>query len=308
MKRIFRPILWVIGLPWRLVKGLFRAIGAAWQRFIGFFTEVPEDISITDTVADALGSRETLKETLAGLGEHIDAMRKALLRSVVALSLTTGLSLLFTRQLMGVLARPLGDITQLQVIEPTEAVGVFMRVGLLSGVAFAMPWIILEIYLFIAPGLMPRSRVTLLGAIPAASILFVLGMTFTYFVMLPTAIPFLRDFLGFKAAWRPSAYFGLVTSLMFWVGLAFQMPLIVYALAAVGLLHARQLVQQWRVAVVVIAVIAAAVTPTVDPVNMALVMLPMILLYGFSIVGASVAERSRRRDLLRRAIADGGGP
>jgi sec-independent protein translocase protein TatC len=177
-----------------------------------------------------------------------------------------------------------------------------MRVSLLSGVAFAMPWLVMELYLFIAPGLMPRSRVLLLLAIPAASLLFVLGMAFTYFLMLPAAVPFLYNFLEFRAAWRPSAYFNLVTSLMFWIGITFQMPLVVYALAAVGLLNARQLASQWRVAFVAIAVIAAAITPTVDPVSMAVVMLPLIGLYGFSILGAMVAGAGRRRAQARRGL------
>jgi sec-independent protein translocase protein TatC len=226
---------------------------------------------------------------------------------VIALAITTALSFLFAEELMLVLARPLGPggISQLTVIEPTEAVGVFMRVSLLAGVAFAMPWIVLELYLFVAPGLMPRSRVLLLLAIPTASLLFVLGMAFTYFVMLPTAIPFLANFLDFQASWRPSAYFGLVTSLMFWIGIAFQMPLVVYALAAVGLLNARQLAQQWRVAVVVSAILAAMVTPTVDPVNMALVMAPMFALYLFSILGAAVAGAGRRRAAARRPLQTG---
>jgi sec-independent protein translocase protein TatC len=304
MKKILKRLLWVITLPWRLVSSAFRGVRAFFHRVVLFFTEVPEDVSLTDTVSEAFGNQDSLRETLGGLGEHVDALRRALFRSLIALALTTALSFLFAERLMEALSVPLGGTTELQVIEPTEAVGVFMRVSLLSGVAFAMPWIVLELFLFVAPGLMPRSRLMMLGAIPAATALFLLGMAFTYFVMLPTAVPFLKNFLGFKAAWRPSAYFGLVTSLMFWVGLAFQMPLVVYALAAVGLIRARQLAQQWRLAIVIIAVIAAAVTPTVDPVNMALVMLPMILLYGFSIVGASVAERARRRDQGRRAIAE----
>ncbi len=82
---------------------------------------------------------------------------------------------------------------------------------------------------------------------------------------------------------------------MFWVGVAFQLPLVVYALAAVGLLRAGQLVAQWRVAIVAIAIISATITPTTDPINMGLVMVPMILLYGISIVGAWIAERGLRR-------------
>jgi sec-independent protein translocase protein TatC len=186
-------------------------------------------------------------------------------------------------------------LAKMQVIEPTESVGVFMRVSLLAGTAFAMPWIVFEIYLFIAPGLYPRSRILLLLALPVISLLFLAGLLFTYLVMLPTAIPFLERFMGFRAAWRPTAYFGLVTNLMFWVGVAFQLPLIIYALASVGLLRTKQLIAQWRVAVLAIAVIAAAITPTTDPVNMGLVMLPMILLYFVSILGAWFAERGLQR-------------
>ncbi len=303
IKRLLRGLWWVITLPARPFVPAARRVRSWWQRFIAFFTEVPEDVSLTEAVGDVFESKDAFRLALAGLGEHVDALRKHLLRSVVVLAITTGLSLTFTTQLMDFLAVPIGPDgrSQLTVIEPTEAIGVFMRVGLLAGLAFAMPWIVMEIYLFVAPGLMPRSRITMLAVIPLASILFLLGLAFTYFVMLPTAIPFLFSFLDFEANWRPSAYFGLVTSLMFWIGLAFQLPLIIYALAAVGLVNARQLANQWRAAIVVIAIIAAVITPTVDPVNMGLVMAPMILLYGFSILGAMVAGGRRRAAAARAA-------
>jgi len=323
MKKSLQTLWRIVTFPFRIVAApflwLWRRLGAV----RGFFTEVPEEVTLTDTLGEAIGSRDALMRILSGLGEHLEALRKHLFRALVALGLTTAVSFTFANQLMAALAVPLGEDTQvqlfqlirlpprealaqflrlgaeglskLQVIEPTESIGVFMRVSLLAGVAFAMPWIVLEVYLFIAPGLMPPSRVRLLLAIPAASLMFILGLIFTYLVMLPTAVPFLYAFAGFRAAWRPSAYFALVTGLMFWIGLAFQMPLVLYALADVGLIRARQLAEQWRVAVIVIAIIAAAVTPTVDPVNMGLVMLPMILLYAFSILGAAIAERGRRR-------------
>ena len=312
--------LWaLVTLPVRLIGWLFGRLRALRD----FFTVAPEDASLADTLGDALESREALKHTLAGMGEHIDALRGHLLRAVLALAATTVFSILFADRLLQALAVPLGNdaqarllaaatvppgellgrlaalgaegMTKMQVIEPTESIGVFMRVALLAGVALAMPWIVMEAYLFIAPGLMPRSRVLLLIAMPAASLLFLTGILFTYFIMLPAAVPFLYNFMGFRAAWRPTAYFGLITNLMFWIGVAFQMPLVIYALAAVGLVRARQLAEYWRFAVVVIAILAATITPTVDPVNMALVMLPMILLYFLSIAGAWVAQLGRRR-------------
>ncbi|MCC7359103.1 MAG: twin-arginine translocase subunit TatC [Anaerolineales bacterium] len=297
LKRLWAGITW----PFRMVAAFFRGIGNGLRQIKAFFTEVPEEVSLTETVGEALSGKEGFWGIIAGLGEHIDAMRIHLLRAVIALAITTAISFLFAQTFMEWLARPLGSLTQLQVIEPTESIGVYMRVSLLAGLALAMPWIVMEIYLFVAPGLMPRSRVALLLAIPAVSILFILGLAFTYFVMLPAAIQFLYSFGSFKAAWRPSAYFGLVTSLMFWVGVSFQMPMVIYAVASVGLLRAKQLVAQWKVALVVITIIAAMITPTVDPVNQALVMAPMIALYGLSIVGAAVAERARGRSLAERA-------
>jgi len=296
IRRLLRGLVWVLMLPLRPFAPLGRWVRDRWRSFTGFFTEVPEDVSLTDAVGDVFDDKNAFRETLMGLGEHVDALRRHLLRSIIVLAITTAISLTFTTKLMDFLASPIGPDgrSQLTVIEPTEAIGVYMRVGLLSGLALAMPWIVMEIYLFVAPGLMPRSRITMLGIIPLASVLFILGLAFTYYVMLPTAIPFLFNFLEFRAAWRPSAYFGLVTSLMFWIGVAFQLPLIIYALAAVGLVSARQLANQWRAAIVAIAIIAAVITPTVDPVNMALVMAPMILLYGFSILGAIVAGGRRQ--------------
>jgi sec-independent protein translocase protein TatC len=130
-------------------------------------------------------------------------------------------------------------------------------------------------------------------AIPAVVIFFLGGMMFAYFVMLPTAIPFLLNFLGMTPQIRPSSYISFTTGLMFWVGIAFEFPLVIFVLAGVGLVKAKTLAQQWRLAVVIIAIVAAAITPTVDPVNMSLVMGPMILLYFLSIGLAAIAQRGR---------------
>jgi sec-independent protein translocase protein TatC len=128
-------------------------------------------------------------------------------------------------------------------------------------------------------------------------IFFIGGMAFAYFVLLPTAIPFLINFGGITSQIRPSSYIRFVTSIMFWIGIAFQFPLIIYVLARVGLVRSKLLMEQWRLAVVIIAVLSAAITPTIDPVNMALVMGPMIVLYFLGIVLATIAERARSRNL-----------
>ena len=122
-------------------------------------------------------------------------------------------------------------------------------------------------------------------------------MAFTFYVLLPSAIPFLGNFTAITQSWRAGDYFGFVTGLMIWIGLFFEFPLIIYILSSIGLVKPAVLAKQWRLAIVVISIIAAAVTPTVDPVNMGLVMIPMILLYFFSIGMSYIAYAGRKRNM-----------
>jgi len=175
-----------------------------------------------------------------------------------------------------------------------------MRVSLLTAFAVTLPYLILEIWLFVGPGLSRDSRIFGLYAIPIAVVFFIGGMAFAYFVLLPQAIPFLVNFGGITSQIRPSSYIRFVTSIMFWIGIAFQFPLIIYVLARVGLVKAKVLSANWRLAVVIIAILSAMITPTIDPVNMALVMGPMIVLYFFGILLAVFAERTRARNLAKQ--------
>jgi sec-independent protein translocase protein TatC len=99
--------------------------------------------------------------------------------------------------------------------------------------------------------------------------------------------------MGMTSQLRPSSYIRFVTNIMLGVGAAFQFPLIIYVLARMGIVRGKVLKDQWRLAIVIMAVLAAAITPTVDPVNMALVMGPMLVLYLLSIGLAQLAERNR---------------
>ena len=120
--------------------------------------------------------------------------------------------------------------------------------------------------------------------VPLAGVLFATGVAFTWFVMLPSAVPFLTSFLGITTHVRPENYFDFVTRLMFWIGLCFELPLVLMFLAKLKIVTTRQLASGWRYAVVAIAIVAAAVTPTVDPVNMGLVMAPLMALYLLSLL------------------------
>jgi sec-independent protein translocase protein TatC len=178
----------------------------------------------------------------------------------------------------------------------TESIGVFMKVALVAGIAVATPYLAFEVWLFFAPGIMPRSKQLGLLSIPLALVFFVGGMAFAYYLMLPTALPFLLDFLGIATKLRPASYFEFITGLMFWIGVAFEFPLVIFGISAMGFIEPKTLVKQWRLAVVVIAVLAAMITPTVDPVNMTLVMGPMVGLYFLSILFSWLALKTRGSD------------
>ncbi len=230
-------------------------------------------------------------ETSMPLLQHLDELRQRVFKAFFALIITTGISFVFAGQMIDFMAKPIGGSKALVSIEVTENIAIFMRVAMLSGVLLAMPIIVYQVLRFLLPGLKPNERTWLLVIVPMATILFVAGVAFTWFVMLPSALPFLIHFLGITTQVRPLNYFEFVTTLMFWIGICFELPLLVMFLARLKIVSAKQLLKAWRYAVVAIAIIAAAVTPTVDPINMGLVMLPLIGLYGISIILAAIVRR-----------------
>lgn len=290
MRKRLSAIWRFITTPFRVIAWFFRAISRwlnnTYQKIHYFMTTEPEDEPLPDTFAKTV-------ENPAGLLEHVDALRKHLLRATLFLMVTTGLSFAFATQIIDLLAQPIGGIKSLQAIDVTEPLSVFMRVSLLSGFALALPYIVLELWLFAAPGLRRKERIFGLVAIPLVLIFFVGGMLFAYFLMLPTALPFLLNFMDIPTIPRPSTYIGFVTSLLFWIGMIFEFPLVIYVLAGMGLVSSKMLISQWRLAMVIIAVAAAAITPTVDPISMSIVMAPMIALYFLSIGLAKIAQRGR---------------
>lgn len=223
--------------------------------------------------------------------EHIEELRRRLFRALIALAVGTAISALLVNHFLDWLARPIGGLEKLEAIEVTENLGVFMQVALLGGVILAMPVIVYQLWRFVSPGLLPHEKRYVYILAPAATLLFIAGAAFAYFVMLPTAVPALLGLAPIPTRPRPANYISFVTGLMFWVGISFEMPLFIFFLAKVGLVSPRTLLRNWRLAVFLIALLAALVTPTGDPINMALVMAPLTILYGLSILLARVAYR-----------------
>jgi len=222
--------------------------------------------------------------------QHLEELRDRLIKSAIAVTVTTLLSFVFARQFLQLLIVPMGETPPVSS-SPTTNIVVFTKVALISGVALAMPVLVYQLIGFIAPGLTRREKRYLYLILPGATLSFVAGIAFAYFVMLPMAIPFLKGFLGdiVRPNWFVDKYISFITSLLFWVGLSFETPLLIFFLAKLGVVTPAVLSHYRKYAVLVIAVISAVITPTPDPFNMILVMGPLILLYEIGILLAKLA-------------------
>ncbi|WP_420642704.1 twin-arginine translocase subunit TatC [Candidatus Leptofilum sp.] len=254
--------------------------------------------SPSDTLIDE--GLEAGSLTLLG---HLNELRIRLTYVAVALLVTTAFSFAFAEPvlqfLLGPYAQSIEGIVELQTLEPTEGIETFFRISLLSGAIFSMPVILYQFWQFIVPGLTRNEKRYVFIFLPSALILFALGILFAWFVLIPAAIFFLAGFLStiFKPEWTPTGYIGFVLRMLFWIGIAFEMPVIIYFVARVGVVTAKALREQWRFAVVGIAVLAAIITPSIDPVTMLLTMAPLLILYVLSIGLAVVGQRQFERSV-----------
>jgi sec-independent protein translocase protein TatC len=232
-------------------------------------------------------------ETVRGqtILEHLDEVRVRVMWAAAGLFVGVVISFAFTQQLLNILIEPYGE--RLQTLSPTEGIQTYFRVALIAGVTIAMPWILYQLWLFISPGLHEHERKYVYLFVPSATLLFLLGVAFAWLVLLPSAINFLSTFMPqiFSAEWTSQEYIGFATSFIFWMGISFQLPLIIYFLSRFGIVSSGMLREHWRIAIVGIAVIAAVVTPSIDPVTMLLTMLPLVLLYLLSIALAFLGYR-----------------
>lgn len=236
-----------------------------------------------------------MKDEKQSLMEHLEALRKTLLLILIGLVVGVVLAVFFVKPIIAFLAIPIGGLDQLHAIEVTESVGVYMRVALLTGLIVSLPWVFYQLFRFIGKGLKENERKGILIAVPFATIMFLGGVAFAFYIMLPASLEFLMGILGIQTLIRIKSYFSFVSNLLFWIGVSFELPLIAFVLARFGILKAKVMLKSWRIAIVVIAILAAIITPTGDPVNMAIFMIPLFVLYLLSIGLAALAEKQRAK-------------
>ena len=236
-----------------------------------------------------------------GFFDHFNELRRRVTRAFLGVLVGTVIGAIFAEQALAYLGRPYLGVTgetQFLIIDVTGSVVAYFRVALLIGGTLAVPIVTYQLVMFVLPAMTKRERRFFLLAMPAVFILFLIGVAFAWFVLIPPALSFLEGFQSelFRTEWEASRYISFTTSLLFWMGVAFETPLVLFILSLIGFVTARPLIKNWRLAIVISAVAAAMITPTIDPVNMGLVMGPLLVLYVISIFLVMIGTRMHRRD------------
>jgi sec-independent protein translocase protein TatC len=249
----------------------------------------------------------------APLLDHLEELRWRIIWSVGAWIVGTGIAFNFLPQILAFLRRPLdlytsirGQKVEIISLDVTEQLTTSFLMAAFAGLIVAMPVILTQVWLFVAPGLTRKERGYAVPFIAGSLFAFLLGNAFAYFVALPFALQFLLTFLpGVTAQLTIGNYVNSVITPMMLMGALFQLPVLMFLLSKIGIISSKFYATQRRIAVFAIVVLAAIVTPTSDPVNLAIASVPLILLYEIGIMLARLAERQNAR-AQQLALAGGG--
>ena len=233
--------------------------------------------------------------------DHLEELRRRLAVSLLSLLLAVGLSFTQVERIIGWLQRPAaGRLPRFAFMSLTEPLLAYLKVALLAGCVMAMPILLAQAWGFVRSGLTPKERASGLVFIGWGSLNFLLGAAFGYFLLLPAS---LRVLLSVGTSYLQPVisidrYLSFVTTLIFWCGMIFELPVLLVVLTRLGIVTPTWLRQQRPYAVLVLVIIAAIVTPTTDPVNLFLMAVPLILLYELSILLAHLARPARSSRLV----------
>ena len=237
--------------------------------------------------------------------EHLEELRQRLIRCIIYIAVGTAATWAFRGSLIGLLQTPLQVAAQgfhqhveFMILKPWEGFTLSINIALVGGIILSFPLTFMEAWLFVEPALEPHERKWVVPLLPAAFALFCSGVAFCYWLS-PRTLAILLRFnatLGAEFKYVLADYLGFILKLMVVFGAMFELPLIVMFLSAVGIVRYSWWAAKWRMAIVLIAVIAAVVTPTPDAVTMSFLCGPMVGLYLLSLGLAWIVDKNRREE------------
>src|SRR5947199_10503053 len=248
--------------------------------------------------------REEEQEELHGqmsFLDHLEELRKRIINSLISIGVALGVCWTFADALFRTVSRPIlkAGITSLVVSSPTEGFNLELKLALMAAVFLAAPFILAQVWLFIAPGLYKHERRYALPFIVFSTVLFVAGGLFGYWVAFPFALQFLIEWgrnMDLTMIISASEYFDLFIMVELGLAVIFEIPAVIFVLARIGLVSGKFLLRNTRYAILIACVVAAIITPTTDIPNMMMMAVPMILLYLLGVVVAFVFGKKRTRD------------
>lgn len=253
------------------------------------------------------------EEGVMGFFDHLAELRRRLLYCLIGIAVCCIVGLTFWKEIYVVLSAPMeaafarvGMPQRLIFTGPLVPIRFALQVGLYAGIFLAAPVIFWQVWLFVAPGLYRHERRFVLPFILSSSGLFVVGAYFAHRVVLPLTLTFLLEFGRelFEPLISINEYFSLWLTMVLWMGIIFQLPILIFVLSWLGLVTPAFLIHYLRHAILAIAVTAALITPTTDVFTMSVFALPMVGLYVVGI-GISALVSWRRRAAAARAEANG---
>jgi sec-independent protein translocase protein TatC len=216
--------------------------------------------------------------------EHLGELRSRLIKCAIALGIGVAAGFPLAPYVFDIL-KSRAEGLDLVFIYVTEMVGIYIKVALYCGIALVLPYLIYHLLMFLSPALKDKEKRYVYFSLPIVALLFAAGVCFAYFILLPPALKFLLFFAGdiAKPMITINNYVSVVLRLLLAVGLIFEIPLIITLLAKLGVVNPQKLARGRKWALLAAFVLAAIITPTVDPVNQTLMALPIIALYEISI-------------------------
>ncbi len=241
------------------------------------------------------------------LTEHLAELRARIIRSALAIAVGMVLIVAFYDQFLDVLLTPYRDLCaskprdfcapDLFVFTPTEGLTTRFRVGMYGGIVLALPVILWQVWRFIVPALNPNEKKYAVPFVVSSVVLFAAGGTLAYFTI-GQALDFLISWSGddVTQVYSVNSYVALIGLMIFAFGIGFLLPVLVVFLQLVGVITPRRLMQSWRISMVAIAVVAAVITPSGDPITMAMLGVPMMILYFLAVLIGWLIVRKRPQD------------
>ena len=231
--------------------------------------------------------------------EHLNELRSRLFVMALAIAIGVVVGLIFAKPIISFLEEPAKHVRKDFIpvqIDSLEFLSVYFRIALLVGFSLAMPVVLYEVLAFVVPGLTTKERKWLFPILFSGLVLFVVGGVFSYYLVVPRTLDFVLNFGNgqVRPDIRIGSYIDLISHLVFWVGLMFELPLMMMVPAAFGVVTPKRYLKWWRYAVVLAFVCAAAVIPNINPLLQIMVAGPMILLYLTGVALAWLVSRRRR--------------